>query len=352
MNIIDLLKFTIEKNGSDLHLSTGNAPLIRVDGSLIAVPGTSELDESTVLSMLEKVLPDKFYTQCHACKELDLAISIDDLSRFRVNIFRQYRGLSAAFRTIPHHIPTIQELGLPNVFYQLCNLANGLILVTGPTGCGKTTTLASMIDYLNDNNDSHIITIEDPIEYVHKCKKSLVHQREVYQHTESFANALRSVLREDPNFILVGEMRDLETIRLALTAAETGHLVFATLHTNSAAESINRIIDVFPAGEKEMIRSMLSTSLQAVISQVLLKKIGGGRIVAQEIMLCNTAVRNMIRESKVHQIGSAIQTGQDTGMHSLEQNIKELIDSGLIDPALYEKFITQGVRVGKSNANK
>lgn len=335
MDIIELLKYAVKRNCSDVHFSTGEVPLVRIDGTLERVQKMAPLKDGDLLEMLALLLPEKLIEECARCKELDLAISVDDVSRFRVNIFCQHRGLSAAFRAIPHNVPTLSDLSLPPVFMDLCDLVNGLILITGPTGCGKTTTLAAMIDYINQKRDSHIITIEDPIEYVHQCGKSLVQQREVGRHTDSFANALRSILREDPNFILVGEMRDLETIRLALTAAETGHLVFATLHTNSAADSVNRVIDVFPSGEKEMIRSMLASSLQAVIAQVLVKKINGGRIVAQEIMVCNTAIRNMIREDKVHQIGSAIQTGKNLGMCSLEQSLQDLIDKGVIDKDRY-----------------
>ena len=262
---------------------------------------------------------------------MDFAYAIPNVARFRTNLFFQLRGEAAAFRTIPDRIRSLSELRAPKGILQLCRERNGIILVTGPTGSGKSTTLAAMVDYINDNKPDHILTIEDPIEFVHECKKSLINQREVHRDTLGFNEALRSALREDPDVILVGELRDLETIRLALTAAETGHLVFGTLHTSSAAKTVDRIVDVFPAAEKEMVRAMLSESLRAVISQTLLKKIGGGRIAAHEIMIGTPAIRNLIREGKIAQMYSAIQTGQGSGMYTLDQNLSELLAKGLIN---------------------
>jgi len=331
MDINKLLSYTVTKNASDLHLSSGRPPLVRIDGELCDIPNTSVLDDKDIIAMLNEVVPKDIAKDIPEKMDIDLSITARGISRFRLNIFRQYRGIAAAFRTIPIEIPTIEGLGLPEIFYKLCELPHGLILVTGPTGSGKTTTIAAMIDYINKNKKGHILTIEDPIEYVHKCNEALVQQREIKTNTASFQTALRAALREDPDYILVGEMRDLETIQLALTAAETGHLVFATLHTSSAAKTIDRIIDVFPMFEKEMVRSMLSESLQAVVSQVLVKKVDGGRTVSQEIMLCTTAIRNMIRENKTHQLYSVIQTGQALGMQTLEQSLENLVAQKIID---------------------
>lgn len=327
--ILELLQYAVSKNASDLHLSAGVVPCIRFDGELENIEGESALDEAAIYKMLAEICPERHRASLTSKTEIDLAVSASG-GRFRVNIFKQNRGPGAAFRFIPKDIPSFDALDLTNIAPKLCSLPHGLILVTGPTGSGKTTTIASMISYINEHNASHIVTIEDPIEYIHDCKKCLVDQREVGLHTASFSDALRAVLREDPDFIFVGEMRDLETIRLALTAAETGHLVFATLHTNSAAETINRIIDVFPASEKDMVRSLLSSSLRAVISQILLKKKSGGRIAAREIMLCTMAIKNLIRENKVHQIYSVIQTGQEKGMQTLEQHLQLLKKQNLL----------------------
>lgn len=340
MNIKELLKYTVIQQASDLHLSTGMPPLVRIDDELIQVKGTTELSAEEINEMLSEIIPKEIYDKIPLKLDIDLAIGSEGLkSRFRANIFHQYRGVSVAFRVIPLKIPTIFELGLPDIFYKLCNIQNGLILVTGPTGCGKTTTLAAMIDHINGSQQSHILTIEDPIEYLHPSKQCLVQQREIEKHTASFDAALRAALREDPDYILVGEMRDLETIRLALTAAETGHLVFATLHTKSAAESIDRIVDVFSTSEKAMIRSMLANSLQAIVSQMLLKKIGGGRIAIHEIMLCTPAIRNLIRENKIPQMYSTIQTSQDKGMQTYDQNVQNLIEKNIIDPEHYRDLI-------------
>lgn len=340
MNINELLKYMVAHGASDLHLSSGVPPRIRIDNDLRVIEGMRVLDEATIKGMLDTILPEQYKVDLNNRSDIDFGFEATELkARFRINIFYQDRGVSVAIRYISLTPPTLAELGLPKIFYELCETHNGLIIVTGPTGSGKSTTLAAMIDYINSTQQSHILTIEDPIEYVHECKKCLVQQREVRRHTKSFDDALRASLREDPDYILVGEMRDLETIRLALTAAETGHLVFATLHTNSAADSIDRVVDVFPTFEKALIRSMVSNSLQAVISQRLLKKIGGGRVIAEEIMICTTAIRNLIRENKSPQIYSAIQTGQGKGMKTLAHSVRELISQGLIDGDKY-RYLT------------
>lgn len=332
MDIAELLAFAVKNNSSDMHLSAGLPPMIRVDGDLrkINVP---PLDHKGVLTIIHDIMNDKQRKQYEESLEADFSMEIKGLARFRVNAFNQSRGAGAVFRTIPTEILTMEQLNLPEVFKDIANLNRGVVLVTGPTGSGKSTTLAAIIDYINSSKYEHILTVEDPIEFVHASKKSLVNQREVFRDTLGFNEALRSALREDPDVILVGELRDLETIRLALTAAETGHLVFGTLHTSSAAKTINRIVDVFPAGEKAMVRSMLSESLQAVIAQTLLKKIGGGRVAALEIMRCNAAIRNLIREDKVAQMYSAIQTGQQHGMQTLDQHLLELVKTKQITQA-------------------
>lgn len=329
MDITELLAFTVKNHASDLHLSSGLPPMIRVDGDIrrINVPA---LDHKTVHGLVYDIMNDKQRKDFEEFYENDFSFEIPDLARFRVNAFNHHRGAGAVFRIIPSVILSLEELGTPNIFKEISDNARGLVLVTGPTGSGKSTTLAGMLDYKNNNEYGHILTIEDPIEFVHESKKCLINQREVHRHTLGFSEALRSALREDPDIILVGEMRDLETIRLALTAAETGHLVFGTLHTTSAAKTIDRIIDVFPAAEKEMVRSMLSESLRAVISQTLMKKVGGGRIAAHEIMLGTPAIRNLIREDKVAQMYSAIQTGQGQGMQTLDQCLTELVGRGII----------------------
>lgn len=290
----------------------------------------SELEQKQVQTLIYDIMNDKIRKDFEDKFEADFSFEVPGLARFRVNAFNQNRGAAAVFRTIPSKVLTMDQLGMGKVFQDLSLQARGLVLVTGPTGSGKSTTLAAMVDYVNEVRSDHILTIEDPIEFVHESKKCLVNQREVHRDTQSFANALRSALREDPDVILVGEMRDLETIRLALTAAETGHLVFGTLHTTSAAKTIDRIIDVFPAAEKDMVRSMLSESLQGVISQTLLKKVNGGRVAAHEIMMGTSAVRNLIREDKVAQMYSAIQTGASHGMKTLDQSLTELVQKGLI----------------------
>ena len=329
MDITELLAFSVKNNASDLHLSAGLPPMIRVDGDVrrINVP---PLEHKTVHSLVYDIMNDKQRKDFEEFWETDFSFEIPDLARFRVNAFNHNRGAGAVFRTIPSKILTLEELNCPPVFKEISDVPRGIVLVTGPTGSGKSTTLAAMMDYKNDSEYGHILTIEDPIEFVHESKKCLVNQREVHSDTLGFAEALRSALREDPDIILVGEMRDLETIRLALSAAETGHLVFGTLHTSSAAKTIDRIIDVFPAAEKDMVRSMLSESLRAVISQTLMKKIGGGRVAAHEIMIGTPAIRNLIREDKVAQMYSAIQTGQSIGMQTLDQNLEDMVARGIV----------------------
>ncbi len=329
MDIAELLAFSVKHNASDLHLSAGLPPMIRVDGDIrrINVPA---LEHKVVHSLVYDIMNDKQRKDFEEFLENDFSFEIPGLARFRVNAFNQARGAAAVFRTIPSKVLTLEDLGCPQTFRDIVDVPRGLVLVTGPTGSGKSTTLAAMMDYKNDNDYAHILTIEDPIEFVHTSKKCLVNQREVHRDTLGFAEALRSALREDPDIILVGELRDLETIRLAMTAAETGHLVFGTLHTSSAAKTIDRIIDVFPAGEKSMVRSMLSESLRAVIAQTLLKKIGGGRAAAWEIMIGTPAIRNLIREDKVAQMYSAIQTGQAAGMQTMDQALRELVEKGII----------------------
>jgi|TARA_B100000745_G_scaffold297824_1_gene245351 twitching motility protein PilT len=329
MDITELLAFSVKNKASDLHLSAGLPPMIRVDGDIrrINVP---PLEHKTVHGLIYDIMSDKQRKDFEEFLETDFSFEIPGLARFRVNAFNQNRGAAGVFRTIPSTVLTLEELNAPNIFKEVCNHPRGLILVTGPTGSGKSTTLAGMINHINLEMYHHILTIEDPIEFVHESKKSLVNQREVHRDTLGFAEALRSALREDPDIILVGEMRDLETIRLALTAAETGHLVFGTLHTSSAAKTIDRIIDVFPAAEKGMVRSMLSESLQAVISQTLIKKVGGGRVAAHEIMIGTPAIRNLIREDKIAQMYSAIQTGASYGMETLDQCLQKLVKKNLI----------------------
>ena len=329
MDIAELLAFSVKNKASDLPLSAGVPPMSRVDGDVrrINIPS---LDHKSVHGLVYDIMSDKQRRDYEEYLEVDFSFEIPGLARFRVNAFNQNRGAAAVFRTIPSEILSLEDLAAPKVFKELIDQPQGLILVTGPTGSGKSTTLAAMLDHINKNEYAHILSVEDPIEFVHTSNKCLINQREVGPHTLSFSNALRSALREDPDYILVGELRDLETIRLALTAAETGHLVFGTLHTSSAAKTIDRIIDVFPAGEKPMVRSMLSESLRAVIAQSLLKKVGGGRIAAHEIMVGIPAIRNLIREDKVAQMYSSIQTGANYGMQTLDQCLQDLVKRGLI----------------------
>ncbi len=329
MDIAELLAFAVKNKASDLHLSSGLPPMIRVDGDLRQL-NLPALDNQQLTELLYSTLNDHQRRDFEANLELDFSYAVPGLARFRVNCFHHDRGVGGAFRTIPAKVWTLEDIGAPSAFKDIINVPRGLVLVTGPTGSGKTTTLAAMIDHINHTLAGHILTIEDPIEFVHVSRKCLINQREVNRDTHGFNQALRSALREDPDIILVGEMRDIETIRLALTAAETGHLVFGTLHTSSAAKTINRIIDVFPEGEKVMVRSMLSESLRAVVAQTLMKRIGGGRIAAHEVMLATPAIRNLIREDKVAQMYSAIQTGQNLGMHTLDQYLEGLVSRSIV----------------------
>jgi twitching motility protein PilT len=333
MEIAELLAFSVKNKASDLHLSAGMPPMIRVHGDVrkINVPA---LEHKDVHGMVYDIMNDQQRKHYEENLECDFSFEIPNLARFRVNAFNQQRGAGAVMRTIPSKVLSLEQLNAPKIFSEIINQPRGLVLVTGPTGSGKSTTLAAMINHINENDYSHILTVEDPIEFVHESKKCLINQREVGPHTLSFSNALRSALREDPDIILVGEMRDLETIRLAMTAAETGHLVFGTLHTSSAAKTVDRIIDVFPAAEKEMVRAMLSESLRAVVSQTLLKtKDGQGRAAAHEIMVGTPAIRNLIREAKVAQMYSSIQTGGALGMQTMDQCLTDLVRRNVISVA-------------------
>ena len=327
----DLLREAADKGASDLHLSAGEPPLLRVHGDLVRIDHPAVTPEQ-VTELVNSIMSDAQRATFEAEHEVDFACELEGKGRFRVNVFVHSRGPGAVLRTIPTKIPALDTLHMPPVLKELCTRERGLVLVTGPTGSGKSTTLAAMVDVINQTWDAHILTIEDPIEFVHPPKRCLVNQREVGPHTNSFSNALRSALREDPDVILIGEMRDLETISLALTAAETGHLVFGTLHTSSAPKTIDRIIDVFPAGQQGQIRTMLSESLEAVVAQSLLKKKGGGRVAACEVLIGTPAVRNLIREGKLHQITSMMQTGQRLGMQTLDMGLADLVKRGLIEP--------------------
>ncbi len=327
MDIAQLLSFCVKNNASDLHLSAGLPPMIRVDGDMRRI-NAPEMSHKDVHGLIYEIMNDNNRKEYEQRLETDFSFELPDIARFRVNAFNQSRGAAAVFRTIPSEVLTLDDLKAPAIFREISSLPRGLVLVTGPTGSGKSTTLAGMVNHKNESELGHILTIEDPIEFVHQSKKCLINQREVHRDTHSFSDALRSALREDPDTILVGELRDLETIRLALTAAETGHLVFGTLHTSSAAKTIDRIIDVFPGDEKSMVRAMLSESLRAVISQTLLKKKGGGRVAAHEIMMGTPAIRNLIREDKVAQMYSVIQTGHQVGMQTLDQCLKTLVANG------------------------
>lgn len=329
MDITELLAFSAKQKASDLHISAGLPPMIRIDGDIRRI-NLPSMDHKQVHGLVYDIMNDKQRKDFEKELETDFSFDVPGVARFRVNAFNHNRGAGAVFRTIPSKVLSMQDLGMGSVFRDISSVPRGLVLVTGPTGSGKSTTLAAMIDYVNENRYDHILTIEDPIEFVHESKKCLVNQREVHRDTHGFTEALRSALREDPDIILVGEMRDLETIRLALTAAETGHLVMGTLHTTSAAKTIDRIVDVFPAEEKAMVRSMLASSLEAVISQTLLKKKGGGRVASHEIMRGTPAIRNLIREDKVAQMYSAIQTGASLGMQTMDQCLMDLMDKGLI----------------------
>lgn len=329
MDITELLKFTLDNGASDLHLSATNPPIVRIDGHLQRVKADA-LHADDIKKMLYSVMTEEQRAELEREQELDFAISLGEDARFRVNAFTNRHGAAAVFRIIPSEIPTMEQLDLPKVIRHLAELEKGLVLVTGPTGSGKSTTLASMINHINHKYKKHILTVEDPVEFFHDSQKSLVNHREVHNDTKSFARALKSALREDPDVILVGEMRDYETISLALTAAETGHLVFGTLHSNSAAKTIDRIIDVFPSAEKGMVRAMLASSIQGVVAQTLLRRAGGGRVAAHEVMVGTNAVRNLIRENQLAQIYSMIQTGSRYGMQTMEDSINDLFQAGII----------------------
>lgn len=329
MDIGELLAFGVKNNCSDVHLSAGLPPLMRIDGDVRRI-NAPVLEHKEVHDMVYDIMTDKQRKEYEEFLECDFSFEVPNLARFRVNAFNQNRGSGAVFRSIPSEILSLEQLKAPEIFKKIADFPRGVVLVTGPTGSGKSTTLAGIINHKNESEYGHILTIEDPIEFVHQSKKCLINQREVHRDTLGFNEALRSALREDPDVILVGEMRDIETIRLALTAAETGHLVFGTLHTSSAAKTVDRVVDVFPAAEKDMIRTMLSESLRSVISQTLLKKTGGGRVAAHEIMIGTPAIRNLIRENKVAQMYSAIQTGQQFGMQTLDQNLQSLLQKGVI----------------------
>jgi len=332
MDIAELLAFSQKNKASDLHISAGLPPMIRVDGEMKRI-NLPTLDDETVLKMIFDIMNDQQRKLYEENLESDFSFEIPNVARFRVNAFNQDRGPAAVFRTIPSVVLSLEDLNAPEIFKELVEKPRGMILVTGPTGSGKSTTLAAMVDHINSTKKEHILTVEDPIEFVHQSKKCLVNQRELHKDTHSFDNALKSALREDPDIILVGELRDLETIRLAMTAAETGHLVLATLHTSSAPKTIDRIVDVFPAEEKSMVRSMLSESIQAVISQTLIKRVGGGRVAAHEIMTGTPAIRNLIREDKIAQMYSMIQTGQNDGMQTLDQCLEQLLRERAITAA-------------------
>jgi twitching motility protein PilT len=326
-----LFRLMCEAGASDLHLMVGTPPLVRKDGGMKPLdPAAPVLDGDMIVRLLDPIIPEKNKHEFAEKHDTDFAYEVPGLARFRANIFMDRKGKGAVFRVIPSKILTAEQLGLSQAILTLCKLNKGLVLVTGPTGSGKSTTLCAMIDHVNSTRNDHIITIEDPIEFVHENKLCAINQREVHNHTDSFKAALRAALREDPDIILVGELRDLETVAIAIETAETGHLVFGTLHTSSAAKTIDRIVDVFPAAEKEMVRTMLSESLRAAISQSLLKRIGGGRIAAHEIMIGTPAIRNLIREGKIAQMYSSIQTGQKDGMQTLDQCLQELLQKGIV----------------------
>ncbi len=329
MDITQLLTFAHHEGASDVHISAWEQPMVRLHGDMKRIEYPA-LSPEEVHNMVFDIMSDAVRKTFQEKNDVDFSFELGEVARFRVNAFRTRRGEGAVFRTIPTQVMTLEELALPPIMKTLCDKEKGLVLVTGPTGSGKSTTLAAMIDYINDTDEGHILTIEDPIEFVHKSKKCLVNQREVGPHTESFNAALRAALREDPDVILVGEMRDLETISLALTAAETGHLVFGTLHTSSAPKTVDRIIDVFPAAQQEQIRAMFAESIQAVLTQTLLKKRLGGRVAALEILIGTPAVRNLIRENKIHQIPSTMQTGQAFGMQTLDMALVDLVNKGIV----------------------
>lgn len=325
-----LLAFAAQKDASDIHLSAESPPILRIHGRLRRLE-RNPISSDSLRTLFDEILTEKQKQALKENLEIDFAYAVPGVARFRTNLFFQLRGEAAAFRTIPDGVRSLQELNVPQGIHAFCRLKQGIVLVTGPTGSGKSTTLAAMIDLINRERREHILTVEDPIEYVHRSKNCLINQRELGQHTHSFSNALRSALREDPDVILVGEMRDLETISLALTAAETGHLVFATLHTMSAAETVNRIVDVFPPEQQQQIRAMFANTVEGVVAQRLLPtKDGNGRVAVHEILTATAAVRNLIREEKTHQLHSAIQTGSAFGMQTMDQALKKYLDQGVI----------------------
>lgn len=346
MQLSDLLTFAVENKASDLHISSGLPPMIRIDGEIRRL-NADPLTRNQVLKMIYGIMNDRQRQIFDEHNDMDFSHEIEGLARFRVNAFQQLRGPSAAFRTIPAKVSTLDDIQAPSIFQTLIDKPRGLILVTGPTGSGKSTTLAAMLDLINQRRRAHILTIEDPIEFIHTPKSSIINQRELAQHTDSFHAALRASLREDPDIILVGEMRDPETIHLALTAAETGHLVLSTLHTNSSSKAVDRIIDTFSAGDKAMVRAMLSESMQAIIAQTLLPKKGGGRTAAWEILIGTNAVRNLIRENKIPQIYSSIQTGQGRGMQTMDESLYDLVKRGIVDPDIVRPLMRDAVMLDK-----
>ena len=329
MDIAQLLQFAVQQGASDLHISAGEPPMIRVHGDMKKIKVPALTSEQTH-AMLYDIMGDSQRKVFEEFSDIDFSMQLGEVARFRVNVFRQNRGVGGVFRQIPTKILTLEELGMPPVLADISRKESGLVNVTGPTGSGKSTTLAAMINLVNEELEGHILTIEDPIEFVHRSKKCLINQREVGPHTKNFSAALRAALREDPDIVLVGELRDLETIQLALTAAETGHLVFGTLHTSSAPKTVDRVIDVFPPNQQAQVRAMFAESIQAIVTQTLCKKIGGGRVAALELMIGTTAVRNLIREGKIHQLPSVLQTSQGVGMQTLEMHLRELVDRNLI----------------------
>ncbi len=345
MELSELLGFAVKNGASDIHVTAGLPPLIRIDGEIRRIK-VDVLPDHQVLEMITGIMMDSQRKQFEEYWECDFAFEIPNVARFRVNAFNQGRGPAAAFRVVPTEVLTLEQINAPAIFREMSEKPRGMVLVTGPTGSGKSTTLAAMIDYVNSTLQGHILTLEDPIEFVHESKKCLVNQREVGRHTQSFSAALKSALREDPDIILVGEMRDVETISLALTAAETGHLVFGTLHTSSAAKTIDRIIDVFPADQQDMVRAMLSESLQGVVAQRLLKKPEGGRCAAYEIMTGTPAIRNLIREAKIPQIYGMIQVGREFGMVTMDQSLEDLVSRNMIDIATARLLATEPEKFG------
>lgn len=331
------LEFLISSGASDLHLCSGVVPSVRMDGEIRKLTGTEEIDNETATQMIEEIMPEHNKKEFWDCYDTDFAYELPDIGRFRVNVFMDNNGIGTVIRQIPVNILTADDLDLPQAVRDLCFLNKGLVVVTGPTGSGKSTTLAAMVDLINEERTDHIITIEDPVEFVHKNKSCLINHREVHRHTQSFKRALRAALREDPDIVLVGEMRDLETVEIAIETAETGHLVFGTLHTNTAPSTVDRIIDQFPADRQDQIRTMLSSSLKGVIAQTLCKKKGGGRVAALEILVVNSGVSNIIREGKTHQIPSMMQTGKKFGMQTLNESLFEFVEDGTVEPkeALY-----------------